>query len=527
MSDSGNVRSQDNVTGSKNTFKNYTYGGTLKLFCTNPDTMNPVLTTNTYVRKFASLIFESMVKIDKNQKPVPCLAKGWEVSEDGLTWNFYLNENILWHDDSPFSADDVVFTLDTIRNSAGLSVYQRNLENVLSYAAIDSYTLEIKLNTPDSFTPLLMSFPIVKKIDVSEGGEYKGSFEPVGTGPYRLSEYGDSSIILARNENWWQKSNGQIKGPYFDNVEIKIYGGKEEEAVAFLKGETDIALVDRGEVEKYYYRPDITVRRYPSNEFEFIAFNFNNSALAEKTVRQAIAYAIDRKSIIDNVLSGEAIAAEIPVIPDTWLYNSNTIVYNVDKKKAKELLLQDGWEESNGVMSKKIAGVKTVLSFNLLVNSDNSLRREVAQKIADDIAEIGIKVEITEVSWDSELAMLASGSFDMALLGCTIPVTLDLSYLYSSEKVGASSGSNYVWNISGYKNDEVDSCLKKILAERDEYEQKVLFFNMKNIIIDDVPYFGLYFYNDAVLYNMKLDGELNPYTWNVYNDMVKWYVKSE
>ena len=137
-------------------------GGALKLYATTPDTLNPILTNNMYVREYCGFIYESLAVIDKNQKAVPVLAKSWETSYDGLTWTFHIKENIFWHDNMPFSAEDVEFTLNAIITSPNSS-YKANVNNVTTFSAVDAKTFRIVLKNPNSFTAELMTFPILPK----------------------------------------------------------------------------------------------------------------------------------------------------------------------------------------------------------------------------------------------------------------------------------------------------------------------------------------------------------------------------
>lgn len=498
-------------------------GGVLKLYSTIPDTLNPILTNNKYIKDYSGFVFESLVTLDKNQKPTPVLAKSWEVSEDGLTWTFHLEENVFWHDNMPFTAEDVEFTLNTIIGSPNSS-YKTNVNNIAWFSALDSKTIRIVLKTPYSFTAELMTFPILPK-HYFNGEEVTNSPKNnslMGTGPYKLMEYNPGQYIKLRsNDNWWkaeQEVNSDIKLPYIQEIEIGLYEKTKTNVEAFQGGDIDLLTIDRSLWTKYHGRQDIVMKKYTSNKFEYIAFNLSNKILKLPEVRQAIAYAVDRTKIINDLLPGEAIVSDLPLMPDSWLNDTNAVFYNYDKEKARKLLEESGWTEKNGLLYNRINGVNTVLKLEMLVNEDNSLRLKVAEEIKKQLKEIGIELIIKKVKWEDEMKSIEKGRFDMVFIGCQITSIPDISFMYSSE-----AGE---LNISGYNNVEVDEYLNKILNENNEAMKKTYYFKMKELIHQDLPYLGLYFYNDAVVYSKRIKGEFSPYFCNQYFDFVRWYIPS-
>lgn len=530
-------------------------GGQINLFSTPPDTLNPVLTKNAYIKDYLAFVFESLVELDKKQKPVPLLAENWEVSEDLLVWTFRLRDNVYWHDGTPFTSEDVKFTFDLILNSGDDSIYKGNIENIESYYVENDKIFKIKLFEPDSFTPERLIFPIIKSAakftgdmgnaedlaageDELEDNNMEGEeiaagegieaatgidFKPIGTGPYVFKEYKkDEYILLESNEKWWKGIGEGEKGenlPYISRINIKIFKKNSSVGDAFQSNKVDVVHMSRAAWIRYNGRMDITLKRYPSNEFEFIAFNLSNDILKETEIRKAIAYTVDRTKIINDIMPGEAVASEFPVIPDTWMYDTNVISNEVSLEKARALISESGWEENrNGVLSKRIGWRNVPLELELLVNNDNDTRIKVAEEIKKQLSSVGITVNINKVKWDELNKRVKDGNFDMVFLGCTITPVADISFLYSSKEIEDG------FNIAGYSREAVDSYLELILKENDYSRKKAFFTNLRNIINQDVPYLGLYFYNDAALYNKKIKGILNPGTWTKYEDYTRWYL---
>ncbi len=524
-----NIYISDNVID-----RGVTRGGTLNLFTTRPDTFNPVYTKNAFVQSFSGLVFESLVKLQKNQKPLPVLADKWSVSQDGLVWTFHIRDDVRWHDGMPLTAEDVEFTVNEILNGKNGSVYKGNLQGVKSFGAIDRNNFRIVIGKPNSFQAELMTFPIIPRhyFEKYEDGNAPSGTLPPGTGPYRFASVEEDKIHLVANDDWWNalsKAEDSLKPPYIANIDINIYESPEDALNAFNIREIDVAFIDFADLERYRGSVHSSLKTYTSRDFEFIAFNTVDNVLSDKAVRQAIAYSIDRNKIINSILPGRGIVSEIPVLPDSWLNDTNVYSYEVDLVKAREILSQNGWNEDKGKWSKRINGRREYLSFELLVNDENVSRKSVAEEIARQLKDIGIEVTVVSLKWDEMFEKIEAGEYDMALMGCTVPQIPDISFLYATPYFSFTPSEGYsgARNISGYNNQKVDDYIRKIFSEADNDRKKALFINMKGIITEDVPYLGLYFLNNAVMYRKTIRGSIEPYIWDRYNEITQWYITEE
>lgn len=508
-------------------------GGAVRMFATKPDTLNPITSANEYAAKYLKLIFESMIKLDSNQQAQPFLAEKWKCSEDMLSWQFYLRKDVFWQDDMPLTADDVVFTVKTIQNMAINSIYKKNVENILDCTAVNKNTVKIVLKTPNSFTPEQMTFPIIPK-HYFEGEDIllsEKNMKPIGTGPYKFLQYEEGkNIYFQANEKWWYINSENAEStelPYIKDIQVKIYDNPSKEISAFQNKEIDIAFVDDGQVSRYALRSDLTVKKYISNNYDYISFNLSNTLLSDKNLRQAIAYSIDKTDIINSVIPGDAVAADFPILPDTAYSKSNVFSYKADKNKAKEILLQNGYFEQDGLMYKSNEwGNAIPVTLELIVNSENTVRCKIADKISEELKKTGITLNVVKITWDELMQKINSKMYDMALIGCKITSVPDLSFMYFSAYTPAQVYQNALpaVNTSGYKNDNVDKILTQILIENDMTKKDKLYHDLKNIVIDELPYLGLYFYYDGVLYNKNIKGTLSPYIWDPMYDITKWYI---
>ena len=560
-------------------------GGVLNLFSTEPDTLNPVLTKNTYVSDFLNLVYEGLTVLDAKQQATPKLSDSWTVSADGLIWNFHIRDNVEWQDGQPFTASDVEFTVQLLMNAGVDSVYKPLVKSIATCAAVDSSNFKLVLIKPNSFLPEMMTFPILPKhqFNQSDAVSSSASFKPVGTGPYRFESYAEKKqVVLKADKNWWYLGidNNSKNSMYIDTINVNVFNSTDDAMGALQTGEIDVMGIDSGDFSKYKGRTDLTIKKYTSREFEMLAFNLSNPAMSDKYARKAISLAIDRDKLISEVLPGDAQAAETPVLPDSWISNlegvsadpavlnafttvtspvgissgninnsagSNNTASKVDAastnaavslknpttvtntaiiaKTPKEALQLGGWKESKQGYYKVIGGLRRYLKVELLVNSNNSIRVHAAQLICSQLELAGIPAVCTQVAWSDLLARTSIAKFDMAFIGCRIPQIPDISYLYSSSYLPVSLPISYenARNISGYFNMQLDAYINAIFKENNPDNKKILYKAALEQISNDTPYIGLYFTRNAMVYGKNMRGPLTPDTWDRYNDIIHWY----
>jgi len=548
-------------------------GGTLNLFTTKPDTLNPLLTSNSYTADFLGFVYESLTRLDQSQKAVPLLSDRWSVSDDGLIWEFHIRDGILWHDGEPFTAYDAEFTIQTILNPSINSPYKSLLANVSQCVAVDSSTIRIALKKPNSFMPEMMTFPVIPKhqfaaVDVLTASK---DFKPVGTGPYRFASYDGGSIMLVLNDDWWYPDVDETLvsgGMYIEKIQVNVFNRIEDAMGAFQSGEVDVVGLGFNEYLKYIDRTDLTIKSYASRNFEFISLNLEDPVLSDIYARRAIYLSIDRGRIINELLRGAAEEADLPVLPTCWLEDaketekgnipdkveenalrppdgpetdtaggdntgadssaqdeSKNVTDPSTAKTADEVLTLGGWKKNEQGYYKVIKGSRRYLSLELLVNSNNSMRVKAAQMICSQLEEAGIKTTLVQLPWKDMLNRVNNGRYKMAFLGCRVPQIPDISFMYSDSylKYASSSGYSEAYNVSGYGSPAADEYISELFMENDAGSRKAVYKALKGQVLADCPYIGLYFLKDAVVYGRNVKGPMNPNTWNRFNDFIRWY----
>jgi peptide/nickel transport system substrate-binding protein len=433
-----------------------------------PDQLDPHVTSAYVSFQVLENVFDTLVEPDENLEMVPSLAESWEVSEDGLTYTFTLQDGVTWHDGSPLTSLDVVYSFERIRESASNGW---RFGTVTDVSAPDDSTVVFTLSAP---TPNLLShigafkgMAIVQQANVDSG---EITTAPIGTGPFSVTSWtsGDS-IELASNPDYWGGA------PSLDGVTYRFI---PDATVALTNVQEGTAHwtdnLPEQQVNDLKDSDGIVVESAPSNDYWYFAPNQAREPFGDPRVRQALAWAIDRDAIVQASTFGNGVVNQT-AIPATsgWYYDYAP--YSRDLDMARSLLEEAGVSD---------------LTMDLMVVSTDTPAVTNAQVIAANLAEIGVNVEIRQLDVSTWLADQAEGNFD-AFLWSWIG-NLDPSDFYY-----AQHHTDGGFNAQGYSNPDVDALLDEAAAETDQEARKALYDQAAQQIVDDASY--VYLYNPEVV----------------------------
>jgi peptide/nickel transport system substrate-binding protein len=504
-------------------------GGELTLSLTAPDTFNPLLTQSRDMLNFLNLIFESLVAYDEDQKPVPSLASSWETSPDGRLWIFHMREDVKWHNGQTLTAEDVIFTFQALRSGMLDSFYQKNIfenNNILEIGLRneDPYTLFVRLAEPSYLILDILTFPVLPK-DIYQSPEYmlntKEDFNmiPVGSGPYRVDStqpYDGNTLKLVRNNSWWKGT------PYIDSITAKVYETNEDARNAFANGEVDLVDTMVVHANTYLVKNSSTHYKYLTQNYEFLAFNNEHPLFADKNIRKAIAYAIDRKDIISKVYLNNAETVDVPVPSNSWLYDSTYRIYDYDAERARTLLANAGWTDSDGdgIMDRTLEDRTEKLTFTILTNSDNDFRKDTAYLIAQHLNLVGFDVQVETVSWEELLdERIQNRQFDMILTGCYLDYVHDLRFAFHSGQIG-----NELNNFIGYQNLQMDEYLDQAAKAYTAEDRREAYKKIQEHLVEELPVISLYFRTGSLLVDNDIQGIGRMDGLSLYRNIKEWHI---
>jgi peptide/nickel transport system substrate-binding protein len=453
-------------------------GGTLNaVIQPEPPGLMLGLVQNGPTQMIAGQIYESLLRYDKNLDPMPSLAKEWTKSEDGLTYTFTLQDDVVWHDGEPFTSEDVVFSVDEFLRETHPRL-RASLVHVESIEAPDDKTVVFTLKQP--FGPFLGIFevgtmPMIPK-HIYEGTDYANNpanNTPIGTGPFKFEEWVRGSYIhLVKNEDYYMEGK-----PHLDEIYYQVIPDAASRAVAFETGQVD--LLPGGSVENFDI-PRLTAMDnvcYTNDGWEFFGphswmwMNMHEGPMTDKNLRKAVMHALDREFARDALWNGNGTVATGPVSSVTRFYEPDTPDISYDPEKAKEYLAQSDYDGT---------------PLQILPLPYGETWQRWAEAVKQNLAEVGIESELvaTDVAgwnqrtgdWDFDLAFTYLYQYGDPALG--------VARTYISSNIAKGSPWN---NVSGYVNEEVDQLFAEAAVKASDEERQALYTQVQNIVVDDVP----------------------------------------
>ena len=478
----------------------------------------PLLSTDSTSHEIAGLIYNGLVKYDKDLNIVGDLAESWEVSPNGLIITFHLRRNIRWHDGHPFTSADVLYTHQITVDPRTPTAYAGDFLRVKKVEALDDYTFKVIYGRP--FAPSLSSWSVgILPRHLLEGKEITQSAlcrKPVGTGPYKFREWvGGQKIVLVSNHDYFEGR------PYIDGYIMRFIPDSATMFLELRAGGIDrmglTPLQYKRQTENPLFQRDYRKYRYLSSSYTYLGYNLKNPLFADKRVRQAIAHAVNRQEIIDGVLMGLGRIATGPFKPGTWVYSPDVPGYPYDPARAKALLSEAGWKDANGdgILDREGRSFE----FEIITNQGNDLRAKTAEIIQRRLAEIGIKAKIRIIEWAAFVNdFINKRKFDATILGWTIPLDPDLYDVWHSSKTGPEE-----LNFVSYNNREVDSLIEKARESFDRDFRKRCYDKIQEIIADEQPYLFLYVPDALPIISARFRGvEVAPL--GIGHNFIRWYV---
>jgi peptide/nickel transport system substrate-binding protein len=476
--------------------------------------LNPVLATDSASGQINGLIYNGLVKYDKNIKIVGDLATGWDVAQDGMTITFHLRKNVKWHDGYPFTAEDVKFTYEKLIDPTVKTPYSGDFTLIKKLTTPDPYTVMVVYKQP--FSPALESWGmgIIPK-HIFEKGDFDtnpANRNPVGTGPFRFVEWKtDEKIVLEANPLYFEGK------PYINRYIFRIIPDQSVEFLELRNESIDESSLTPDQWKAYneFFR-EYNKFRYPSFSYTYMGFNLKKELFSDKRVRRAIASAINKDAIINGVLLGMGKAATGPFPPDSWACNRDVRDVKYDPASALASLKALGWKTGESGYLEKDG--KT-FEFAIITNQGNKLRSLSAEIIQSQLKKIGVKMNIRIIEWSAFIHnFIDKKDFDAVILGWSVSRDPDQYSIWSSKQSGEGQ-----YNFISYSNPEVDRLLDAGRKSFDIEKRKSVYNRIHAILADDLPYIFLYYPDALVAVHKRFVGpEVSPIGlgWNFY----KWWV---
>jgi peptide/nickel transport system substrate-binding protein len=484
-------------------------------------TVQPFLAEEDVTIDVIGLIYEPLVGSNPRTGQIAptALADYWELAPDNRTYTFHLNQNAQWHDGVDLTAEDVQFSFEALANPDAGSVYTGSfVDSAESWRVIDEHTFEVVAKEP-IFTflfDLLSAYVVPKHIweDVpfaewrnDPGATGTDPSRVIGSGPFKFQEWRQGeSLTLVRNDDYYGKV------PYVDTYTLRIWPDQTAVVNALLNNEIDAAELEPSDIAAVEGTPGITVAHYPTRGFTYYEFNLDPEVTTkwqDQRVRQALLYALDRESIVKDILLGYAEVAQgtQPVVSYAYAPDEITTKYNYDPGKAEALLTEAGWTDTDGdgIVDKDGAS----LSFELLYRSGSPKEDQLVAYIQDAWADIGVEATPRSLEFPALIeATTTNPTFDIAIYDFFWDASFIQDPMFGCDQYQVG------FNDMKYCNPKLDAINDEAKRTFDEEARRELLIQASNIVNDEQPVAVLHFFQDHAAYSDRLQNYI-PSTWDV------------
>ena len=482
-----------------------------------PSTLIPILASDSASSDIAGLVYNGLVRYDKNLKLEGDLATSWEVSPDGLGITFHLRHGVKWHDGADFTSRDVLYTYRVTVDPKTPTAYSEDFKQVQSAQAPDAYTFRVRYAKP--FAPALASWGMpVLPAHLLEGKDITKSplaRSPIGTGPFVFKEWiPGQKLTLVANPDYYEGK------PYLARYIYRIIPDSSTMYMELKAGGIDMMGLSPVQYQRQTDTPEFLARfhkyRYPASAYTYLGYNLRLPLFQDRRVRLAISCAINKEEIVQGVLLGMGKIAHGPYKPGTWAYKEKVDDPGYDPARAAALLREAGFVMGTGGILVKDG---KPLSFTIMTNQGNEQRSKCAQIIQKRLKKVGIEVKIRVLEWSSFLTnFIDKGTFEAVLLGWTISPDPDQYDIWHSSKTEPKE-----LNFIRFKDPEVDRLLVEGRGTFDLVKRRACYYRFQDILAREQPYTFLYVPDALPVVAARFRG-IEPAPAGIMYNLIKWYV---
>jgi peptide/nickel transport system substrate-binding protein len=472
--------------------------------------LNPVLDFyNPSDQDLDRLLYSSLITFKERGIPQSDLAESWGISQDGTVYNFTLRSDAKWHDGSPVVSDDILFTINMMRE--GVDVVPEDIRNFWQDVEVKSLSdTTLQFSLPEPFAPFLdyLSFGILPShllfgLSFDELINSGFNLQPVGSGPFKfggliIEDDQIRGVVLNANEDYY---GGK---PFISQMVMRYFPNSQEALLAFRDGQVQgISTIDSTTLPEVLNESQLSIFSARKPQLTMILFNLKNEQVSffqNPIIRKALFTGLNRQKIIDRILGGQAIIADGPILPGTWAYYDGLESVSFHAENAIEMIKEDGYVisgEDNQVRSKD--GVE--LRFELLY-PDTEEHRKIAESIQADWENLGTAVEIRAVPYEDLINNhLEPRDYQAVLVDLNLANSPDPDPYPFWDQVQATGGQNY----SQWDSTVASDYLEQARVTPNLIDRSSLYRNFQVVFSEELPALPLYY----PVYTFAVSNQIN------------------
>jgi len=483
------------------------FGTTLHLATSsNPSRLNPILATDSSSSEIAGFIFNGLVKYDKDSSTIINDLATKFYYENNTTLIFELNPHAKWHDGERFSAKDVLFTYETLVSPKIASPYSANFRFVKSVEIINKHKIKVTYTKPyfkalETWMMGILPEHILK--DDKNIMNSKFNTKPIGTGAYKLYQLEHSkNIILTANDDYF------MGRPKIDRISFHVIADPMTRFLMLKSSSLDVGGIDPMQYERQLtdeFHNNFNIYEEITHSYTYLGFNLRLEKFKNPKVREALSLAVDREELVKILFFKHAKVCTGPFLPATKAFNADVKAPTQNIQRAKELLKEAGYDESNP------------FRFEIVTSNSSSVRPYAAQILQHQLKKAGVIVELRVMEWQAFLNMVVfPHKFDSVLLGWGLSSTPDPYLFWHTD--GDKKGG---FNLIGYNNPTIDKMIEKSQSMIDREKLALLWKKMFKIIVEDNPYLFLYIPNSITSVDKNIKN-IEPSLSGIWHNYIKW-----
>jgi len=489
---------------------------------------DPIIAATNVDQDVSGLVFSGLTRFDRDGTIVADLASSFGADPTGKIWTFTIRSDANWQDGAPVTADDVLYTVGLLQDAAYTGPFADAFRGVTVEALAPKI---VRFTLPDVYAPFagsttvaLLPAHLLGKVAFADLARQPFNMQPIGTGPFKVSEVDSRQVTLVRSDDFYRTKPARTRA-YLDKVVLRFYRDGSEALAALARGEVDATGgLSPQDASRARTLKSVDLFSLPTNDFTALFLNVRPSkaVFRDLAVRRAIATAIDRGKVLQAAVDGRGTVADEFVPSASWAFARDIPRYPFSATDAKTLLESAGWidHDADGIRDKGGVALKFSIS-----TSDEPQRVAAAQRIAEDLGTVGMKVDVVTVPFAELVDRVArQREFDALLVGITVGNDPDPYPFFHSSQV-SDPGDDF----SGYSTLATDRLLEQARKTVDQTKRRDLFAQVWTAIATDVPVVFLYYTDYLYAQSHMLQGfRVAPVNdppqrfWNIED----WYVKT-
>lgn len=468
--------------------------GKISILIKRTNTLNPLLTTDETLKETLGLVYQNIISFTEDDKVSLNLIDSYTFDENTNVFTIKVTDGIFWHDKiKQVTATDFVYSYEVLKNAPENAVYKNVIKDIIYFRKIDEKTVEVKVNNPYIGAPYFLAFPVIPehRKSVTDLKDSVHLNTVVGNGVYK------NTNISVNNTIYLEDNDGDDINPSIKNIEIIVTESDESAYYGFEQGIGNVLISKVESWSKYHTNRSVNINQYNKMEMIVLGFNFKNSVVNDVNFRKSVYYAIPFEQIINSIYLGFCNTSRTLYPTNHFAYNENIIGEEFDGEKAQTFLSSSNYNNEQ---------------IKMVVQSGSKELNKTAELIRENLATIGVNIEIITMPYEEYMEAITDGNYDIYLGDYVMDILPKFDKLVGNK------------NYSNYNNEGLISLIQT-LNNAKSYEEYINIANqLQNIIYSEKPIIPIIHANDAIITDKNIVTTKPRSYDSPYQNIDQWYI---